>query len=371
MSEAAKTLPDNLEEALTWWEVSKDILNLKKEIAKKYVEELKDKKDMGVGKLLIGEGKALEKYLVSENMWDKIINNIRWNIMDKFFGSVDTQSFIIGGITYNSVFDYLRPIKEKLDNAKTEAELRILEQEILTASAITTPVVTPETTTTSPSLSGHTKQSVRSIQTKDFLLPTYIAYKNLKVTPNLLSQAEIAYINEEAKYIIEKLQKQSGFPYIKEITNQQWEKILQCSGETPYIHPKAAADLVWVALLFHKKTKLPLAVSSAYRTIEHQERLKKENKKKNIPTADPGYSAHNIGLAIDIERWSRYNRKMWGISAVRKVMKMFNFSPIDSEDRHFEHKEFDKYREDREKRLDLAQAMQEKYYEDNGLSQAA
>jgi hypothetical protein len=57
---------DMLPENITG-EMSDDILALKKEIAKKYIEQLKEKKDMGVGKLLIGKGKSLENYLVSEN----------------------------------------------------------------------------------------------------------------------------------------------------------------------------------------------------------------------------------------------------------------------------------------------------------------
>jgi hypothetical protein len=44
---------------------------------------------------------------------------------------VDTKSLEIDGKTYNSIFEYLKPIKEKLDAVKTETELTALEKEIL------------------------------------------------------------------------------------------------------------------------------------------------------------------------------------------------------------------------------------------------
>ncbi len=141
-------------------EMSEDILTLKKEIAKKYIEELKEKKDMWIWKLLIGEGKSLEKYLVSENKWDQIVDTIKWNLMDKFFWSVDKGSFVIGWVTYNSIFEYLKPVKEKLDNAKTEAELKILENEILTASTIVAPAVIASTGVSTNEILPESKEEI-------------------------------------------------------------------------------------------------------------------------------------------------------------------------------------------------------------------
>ena len=123
-----------------------DILALKKELAAKYIDELKAQKEWWLTWMIIWEGKTLKDYLVSEWIGDKIMDNIKGWFMDKFFSSVDTQSFVIGWVTYASIFDYLKPIKEKIDNASTKKEIDDLAATILTASAVVEPVV-PTTST--------------------------------------------------------------------------------------------------------------------------------------------------------------------------------------------------------------------------------
>lgn len=239
-------------------EMSEDILALKKEIAKKYIEELKDKKDMWMWKLLIGKGKSLENYLVSENKWDQILDTIKWNIMDKLFGSVDKQSFVIGWITYNSIFEYLKPIKEKLDNAKTEAELKILENEILTASTIVAPVVAStmvDTNTSQESSIEYDDQSARE--------------KIITSMNNLIEKDKVTSI-----------------PYVRwgeDIDKEWW---LDCSGMVDYVLKEAWADLLlWKELVernttrqYFKETwaKLVLWKNEATTKEEWLELIKKE-----------------------------------------------------------------------------------------------
>ncbi len=121
-------------------EVSADILKLKEELATQYIEDLKAKKNQGVSWLIIWEGKWLKDYLVSNNIWDRIMDNIKWSLLGWLFNTVDKESFEINGVTYNSVFDYLKPVKEQLDAANTPEELEMLKKELLPWTATTTVV---------------------------------------------------------------------------------------------------------------------------------------------------------------------------------------------------------------------------------------
>lgn len=96
------------------------ILKLKKQIADKYVERLKTQKEGWLSSFLIGEGDALKDYLVSEWLWDKIKDAVKGNFMEKIFASVD-----------KTIFDDLKVVKQKIDAAKTEAELTALEVEVI------------------------------------------------------------------------------------------------------------------------------------------------------------------------------------------------------------------------------------------------
>jgi len=52
-------------------------LALKEEIAAKYIQELKEKKSVGISSVMIGEGKSLQNYLVTKNVGDKILSKIK------------------------------------------------------------------------------------------------------------------------------------------------------------------------------------------------------------------------------------------------------------------------------------------------------
>ena len=47
------------------------------------------------------------------------------------FKTVDKESFEIDGVKYDSIFDYLKPVKEGLDGANTVEELEALKKELL------------------------------------------------------------------------------------------------------------------------------------------------------------------------------------------------------------------------------------------------
>lgn len=116
----------------TWtWDISDDLLKLKEEFAQKCVEKITSEKKDGLAWKIIGEGVWLKNYLISKNVGDKFIDNITWWVLGSVLNIVDTKSLEIDGKTYNSIFEYLKPIKEKLDAVKTETELTALEKEIL------------------------------------------------------------------------------------------------------------------------------------------------------------------------------------------------------------------------------------------------
>jgi hypothetical protein len=187
---------------------------------------------------------------------------------------------------------------------------------------------------------------------------------NIEVT-----QEDVDFVNQQAPYIIENLEIKWELAKIKNIKNKEWEMILDCKWLTPFVNKEAAADVVWVALMFYRKTGKKLNISSAYRTMKHQAKLVRENANKRytnpqgvrvkwIPTAKPGESWHNLWYSIDIESSSRHSNKIWGVAWLQKIMKMFDFNPISSEDWHFDHKIFvDNYYNDKEARPFIAENL--------------
>ncbi|HKL43730.1 MAG TPA: D-alanyl-D-alanine carboxypeptidase family protein [Candidatus Absconditabacterales bacterium] len=205
---------------------------------------------------------------------------------------------------------------------------------------------------------------------------TYSGYENLKPLTDTnieITQEDVDFVNQHAPYIVENLQIKGELAKIKNIKNKEGEMILDCKGLTPFVNKEAAADLVGVALMFYRKTEKKLNISSAYRTMKHQAKLVRENankrytnpqgvRVKGIPTAKPGESGHNLGYSIDIERASRYSNEIGGVSGLQKIMGMFNFSPISSEDRHFDHKIFvDNFYNNRSERPMIAQNVENSF----------
>jgi len=151
------------------------------------------------------------------------------------------------------------------------------------------------------------------------------------------------------------------FATIKEVKYED-KIILAATWESPYINKDALPDLIWFALAFHKKTWDALTINSSYRDLDHQEDLHKKYKKwKWNLAAEPWKSGHNLWLSIDIHAGDRYSKQLWWVQWLRDMAKQYNFSPIESEDRHFDHKLFVDMKSTKEDRLALAKKMNDEY----------
>jgi hypothetical protein len=219
--------------------------------------------------------------------------------------------------------------------------------------------------TNSNSSSGNTKESWSNKL-------AYSGYENLKTIKDSsleVTQDDIDYVSDNAKYVIDNLTIKWELAQIKEIKDKDWNLILDCTWSTPFINKQAAEDLIWFSLLFYKKTWRTFELSSAYRTIAHQKKLVKENANKRytnpqgkkvywVPTAQPWYSGHNLGYSIDIKNPAGSSSKIWWVSGLQKIAEMFDFKPISSEDWHFDHKIFvDNYYNDKEARPVIAENL--------------
>lgn len=278
--------------------------------------------------------------------FDKIRENVKKNASEKIGVSLlkDAEGKSIVGYDQAKLSKMKALIENNKDN-KTALENLMAQIQEGVDPIETTDGYVPETDNTTT----HTDNEV--------IRPIYTTYAALKVG-EYISQDEITYVNENAKSIVEDLETKWDLSEIKEIKDKDGNIVLKCRGETPYIHSKAAADLIGLALLYHKKTGQNILLESAYRTIAHQARLKKENAAKGTPTADPWYSWHNLWYSIDVSTATRYANKIGWIDGAKKLAKLFNFNPISSEDRHFDYKDFvDKYYDDREARLPEAQKL--------------
>lgn len=148
------------------------------------------------------------------------------------------------------------------------------------------------------------------------------------------------------------------FANIKEVKDTDGKVILECIStiETPYIHIDVLDDLLSFAKEFFENTWKSLTLNSAYRTISHQEKLKKE---KWAQAAKAWESGHNLWLSIDIEWWDRYDQKIGWINGIREIAKKHNFYPLSWENRHFDHKTLPNAGE----RLALAQSLDKNFQE--------
>lgn len=325
------------------------ILKLKKDIADKYVEKIKSEQWMWITSMIIWEGDVLKDYLVSEDLWDKISDAVKWKFMESIFAKVDKK-----------MFDELKEVKLKIDAAKTEIELTALENEIIWVS---------DDSKVKENMSDN--KSVKSSVNYVPIIPMYMAYEKFVVWDDV-SNEEFNYVNENAKSIVEKLETKWDLSKIDEIKDLDGNVVLKCLGKTPYMNSKAASDLIGLSLLFYKKTGHEFSIESAYRTIGHQKELKEKNKKTKIPTADPWYSWHNLWYSIDVDDKSRYSRKIWWVDWLKKIALMFDFNPISSEDWHFDHKEFvDNFYKEKEARLPLAMQYNKEFDDDEDYEMAA
>lgn len=369
MIEEEKKVPEEMKE--TWdnqvdaagaAEENSTIEETREELAKTYLTFLDQQKWWiigtwaGLGVNLNPLQKSTIEYLTSvanaeekKNIFKTIGNNIKKKVMEKIgmqWSGIEWMSIEYDKAKLEKVKamiiqnkDDKKALKDLIDQVKSGVDIGAVEG--------ATPAISENEQPT---------QSQEKKITTD-VLPIYTTYAALKVG-EYISQDEITYVNENAKSIIEDLETKWDLSEIKEIKDKDGNIVLKCRGETPYIHSKAAADLIGLALLYHKKTGQNILLESAYRTIAHQARLKKENAAKGTPTADPWYSWHNLWYSIDVSTATRYANKIGWIDGTKKLAKLFNFNPISSEDRHFDYKDFvDKYYDDREARLPEAQKL--------------
>jgi len=216
--------------------------------------------------------------------------------------------------------------------------------------------------------------NLRKEKTKEKL--NYSWYKNLAILNDKylnIIQEDIDYVNEHSKYIVDNLTIKWELAQIKDIKDKDWNLVLDCTWSTPFINKQAAEDLIWFSLLFYKKTWRTFEISSAYRTTEHQEDLLRKNAKKWytnpqgkktywVPTAQPWYSGHNLWYSIDIKNPAGASSKIWWVSGLQKIAKMFDFYPISSEDWHFDHKIFvDNYYNNKEARPLIAENIENSF----------
>lgn len=347
---------DNLLQGITG-STSEEVLALKEEIAEKYIEKLKTEKGEWLWSLIIGEGKSLKDYLVSKNIGDKVRDNIKGVFLWGLFTAVDQKSFEIDGVKYNSIFDYLKPMKEELDAANTKEALEELKDKILNWVTIVD--------------DDNQQEQPQDTENTTDILPIYTKYKYLKVG-GIVAKEDITYVEANAENIVEHLQTKGSLSKIEEIKDVDGNVVLECRWKTPYIHSKAASDLIWLSLLYYKKTWKKFLLESAYRTIDHQEELKEKNAATWVPTADPWYSWHNLWYSIDLSQETRYDVKIGGIAWLKKLAEMFDFHPISSEDWHFDYSEFvDKYYNDKEARLPEAQKLDDLFENEQEYRQAA
>lgn len=269
----------------------------KQQVIDTYIEKNNNKSILGflgINKML-GIDKAIKQYLnwenkpditSTENFWDFI----KWNILINFF--------------LKDKKNELDKLKEYLDlNKDNKNQLESLANEIKKWTEIEKAIIVPVPVTV--------------VTTSNTEVPTVI--------------------NSEVKTIRNSIEINWDFAYIKEVKNADWKVILECTEktETPYIHVDALDDILWFAQEFFQKTWKPLTLNSAYRTIENQKKLKT---KKWNQAATPWESGHNLWLSIDIEWWDRYDREIGGIDWMRRLAEKYNFLPLSSEDRHFDHR---------------------------------
>lgn len=271
-----------------------------------------------------------EKWIFGK-LWD--------NLKQAAFKNVATK-LDIQVVEYNRI--ELRMLKDLLKKAETKQQLDFLKQQISAGKNIADITLDKDT---SPS------QSLVDTSSRS---PSVSSSEALIVAPSTVA------LSSELQKIRETIEVKKSFANIKKVKNADGKVILECTAKTPYINEKALNDILGLADAFFKKTGKPLSINSAYRNIDHQKALRKINKNKNIPTAEPGKSWHNLWLSIDIHDGDRHEKTLGGIQGFRDLAKQYHFNPIKSEDWHFDHETLPKSTE----RLDLAQSLDQEFQEE-------
>lgn len=269
----------------------------KQQVIDTYIEKNNKKSILGflgINKML-GIDKAINQYLSEEKIPDitstkKAWDFLKWNILINLF--------------LKDKKNELDKLKEYLDlNKNNKTQLESLANEIKKWTKVEKAISSPIVATT-----------------------------NIATTAPI---TEVDPQNMEIKTIKDSIEIKWAFADIKEVKNSDWKIILECKWESPYIHTDALDDVLWLAQEFFQKTWKTFTLSSVYRTLSHQESLKK--KKWNL-AATPWESWHNLWLSIDMDDWDRYSKKIWWINWMRDLAKKYNFLPLATEDWHFDHK---------------------------------
>lgn len=151
------TLTENRDKESNLWEIDSQILDLKKEIADLYINNVKEK--WTSLSFVIWEGKSIKKYLVSENAFDKIWSNVKWNFIGNVLSSVDPE-----------MVDYLKMAKEKLDNTNTVDQLTSLKNELQA-------VQQPQASNTTPPIDNN----VEKVSDENIVDNTWVPYKEAAI----------------------------------------------------------------------------------------------------------------------------------------------------------------------------------------------
>jgi len=155
---------------------------------------------------------------------------------------------------------------------------------------------------------------------------------------------EVVKKSEEVNSILETLETKWELTKIDEFRDSKGNLIFKHKiwpRTTPYIKKDVVKDFIGLTYDFYQKTKNTFFLESSFRTAEHQQYLL-DNNPKNVPTAGVNHSRHNVWIAIDISKESRFNKKLWvtkqdRLNEFRKIAKSNNFLTIPSENWHFEH----------------------------------
>lgn len=342
---------------------SSSVENIKQELAEMYVDFLDQQKE-GVISLwaslwanfnplkkdaiayLVGEETAQEK----SDIFSKLKKNLKKKLIERATGGTFLE--------YNTAS--LNKMKALIDQYKNDkAKLEQLKLQIEEGKDPTSEQLAPSSPTQDTSETPNAQEVVT--QVAPVVATSMILDEQLQDNKNI-SPEEKNYIQTNIKQSVEVLKQKWSLTDISEIKDMQGNCVLQCKGETPYVNTEVIYDLTWLALVYYKKTGAPLIIESGYRTIDHQQQLKEDNKKSWVPTADAWYSGHNMWYSLDMSKETRYADKIGWVKWLQDIAKTFNFFPISSEDRHFDHKKFvDTYYDNKEARLPLAQKIDQEY----------
>ncbi|QQS59405.1 M15 family metallopeptidase [Candidatus Peregrinibacteria bacterium] len=101
------------------------------------------------------------------------------------------------------------------------------------------------------------------------------------------------------------------------------------------VNNEVLPDFAKLAVSYWKMTGQKLIITSAYRSIKHQEKIYATARKGYA--AKPGNSNHNTGHAIDLHPNSFRSEKIGGLPSFIALAKQCNFTKLGHEDWHFDH----------------------------------